>query len=131
MTINYRVGAEGFLYLGDGLANLGLLDQIAALEWVRDNIAAFGGDPHSVTIFGESARGMSVAALLAVQRAKGLFHRAIVQSGNTPYVISAATAERIGLRLGARIVTYYQSDVSPAAEIVKKYYRLIEAKCRP
>ena len=45
VTINYRVGAEGFLYLGDGTANLGLLDQIAALEWVRDNIAAFGGDP--------------------------------------------------------------------------------------
>ena len=45
VTINYRVGAEGFLYLGDGTANLGLLDQIAALEWVRENIAAFGGDP--------------------------------------------------------------------------------------
>jgi carboxylesterase 2/para-nitrobenzyl esterase len=99
VTINYRVGAEGFLYLGDGIANLGLLDQIAALEWVRDNIAAFGGDPLKVTIFGESAGGMSVATLLAIPRAKGLFHRAIVQSGNTPIVTSAATAERIGRRL--------------------------------
>jgi carboxylesterase 2/para-nitrobenzyl esterase len=99
VTISYRVGAEGFLYLGDGAANMGLLDQIAALEWVRDNIAAFGGDPLKVTIFGESAGGMSVATLLAIPRAKGLFHRAIVQSGNTPNVTSTATAARIGRRL--------------------------------
>jgi carboxylesterase 2/para-nitrobenzyl esterase len=99
VTISYRVGAEGFLYLSDGVANLGLLDQITALEWVRDNIAAFGGDPLKVTIFGESAGGMSVATLLAIPRAKGLFHRAIVQSGNTPNVTSAATSARIGRRL--------------------------------
>jgi carboxylesterase 2/para-nitrobenzyl esterase len=99
VTINYRVGAEGFLYLADGIANLGLLDQIAALEWVRENIATFGGDPGKVTIFGESAGGMSVATLLTMPRAKGLFRRAIVQSGNTPNVTSAATAARIGKRL--------------------------------
>jgi carboxylesterase 2/para-nitrobenzyl esterase len=99
VTINYRVGAEGFLYLNDGIANLGLLDQIAALEWVQENIAAFGGDPGKVSIFGESAGAMSVATLLAMPRAKGLFHRAIVQSGNTPNVNSAATAQRIGRRL--------------------------------
>jgi carboxylesterase 2/para-nitrobenzyl esterase len=99
VTINYRVGAEGFLYLGDCTANLGLLDQIAALDWVRKNIEAFGGDPGRVTIFGESAGGMSVATLLAMPRAKGLFQRAIVQSGNTPNVNSAATARRIGRRL--------------------------------
>jgi carboxylesterase 2/para-nitrobenzyl esterase len=99
VTIGYRVGAEGFLYLGDGVANLGLLDQIAALEWVRDNIAAFGGDPQNVTVFGESAGAMSVAALLAMPRARGLFRRAIVQSGNEPKVNSPATAERIGRRL--------------------------------
>lgn len=99
VTIGYRVGAEGFLYLGDGLANLGLLDQVAALEWVQENIAAVGGDPGKVTIFGQSAGGMSVATLLAMPRAKGLFHRAIVQSGNTPNVTSTATAQRIGRRL--------------------------------
>jgi len=55
VTINYRVAADGFLYLGNDNTNRGLLDQIAALEWVRDNIAAFGGNPHNVTIFGESA----------------------------------------------------------------------------
>jgi len=76
VTINYRVGAEGFLYLGDGLANLGLLDQIAALQWVQENIAAFGGDPDTVTIFGESAGAMSVATLLSMPRAAGLFRRA-------------------------------------------------------
>jgi carboxylesterase type B len=99
VTIGYRVGAEGFLYLADSVANLGLLDQIAALEWVQENIAAFGGDPGQVTIVGESAGAMSVAALLTMPRAKGLFHRAIVQSGNTPNVTSAATAARISRRL--------------------------------
>ena len=103
VTIGYRVGAEGFLYLADGIANLGLLDQIAALEWVREHIAAFGGDPGKVTIFGESAGAMSVATLLAMPRAKGLFRRAIVQSGNTPKVTSAATAERIGRRLAEKL----------------------------
>jgi carboxylesterase type B len=99
VTIGYRVGAEGFLYLGDGLANLGLLDQIAALEWVQRNIGSFGGDPGHVTIFGESAGGMSVATLLAVPRAKGLFRRAIVESGNTPNVNSPETSRRIARRL--------------------------------
>src|SRR6266853_4523197 len=103
VTINYRVGAEGFLYLGDGIANLGLLDQIAALEWVRENIATFGGDPGKVAIFGESAGGMSVATLLTMPRAKGLFRRAIVQSGNTPNVTSAAAAARIGKRLADKL----------------------------
>jgi carboxylesterase 2/para-nitrobenzyl esterase len=99
VTVGYRVGAEGFLFLNDGVANLGLLDQIAALQWVQENIAAFGGDPSRVTVFGESAGGMSVATLLAMPRARGLFRRAIVQSGNTPNVNSPATAERIGRRL--------------------------------
>ncbi|HEX9226921.1 MAG TPA: carboxylesterase family protein, partial [Arthrobacter sp.] len=59
VVINWRVGADGFLDLGDGQANVGLLDQIAALEWERGNIAAFGGDPGNVTVFGESAGAMS------------------------------------------------------------------------
>jgi para-nitrobenzyl esterase len=95
VTINYRVGAEGFLYLGEGNANRGLLDQIAALEWVRENIAAFGGDPDNVTIFGESAGAMSVSMLLATPRSQGLFRRAIAQSGAASHVMSVGTAERI------------------------------------
>jgi carboxylesterase type B len=103
VTINYRVGAEGFLYLGDGVANRGLLDQIAALEWVRQNIAAFGGDPSNVTIFGESAGAMSVATLLAIPHAAGLFRRAIAQSGAAHHVMSAATATRVGQQLAASL----------------------------
>ncbi|MBD5023997.1 carboxylesterase family protein, partial [Xanthomonas citri pv. citri] len=61
--------------------NLGLLDQAAALKWVRENISAFGGDPDNVTVFGESAGGMSIAALLAMPAAKGLFQKAIMESG--------------------------------------------------
>jgi para-nitrobenzyl esterase len=82
VTINYRLGALGFVAL-DKLATgaEGLADQIAALAWVKANIASFGGDAHNVTIFGESAGGMSVAALLAAPAAQGLFHKAIAQSG--------------------------------------------------
>jgi len=80
VTFNYRVGLEGFGYLPGTPANRGLLDQLAALEWVRDNIDGFGGDPDRVTVFGQSAGGGSVAALLAMPRAAGLFRRAIAQS---------------------------------------------------
>ncbi len=99
VTINYRVGAEGFLYLGDATANLGLLDQLAALEWVHDNIAMFGGDADNVTIFGQSAGAMSVGTLLSLPRARGLFRRAIAQSGAAHQVIPAAAAELVAARL--------------------------------
>ena len=103
VTINYRVGADGFLDLGEGNANRGLLDQIAALQWVKENIAAFGGDPGQVTVFGESAGGMSVATLLSMPRAAGMFQRAIAQSGATHYEIPAATAQRVRERLAERL----------------------------
>ena len=80
VTFNYRVGVEGFAQIEGAQANRGLLDQVAALEWVHDHIRAFGGDPDRVTVFGQSAGGGSVAALLAMDRASGLFRRAIVQS---------------------------------------------------
>lgn len=103
VTINYRLGALGFLSW-DGIcdagarrpANLGLRDQIAALEWVRDNIAGFGGDPENVTVFGESAGAMSAGTLLGVPAARGLFHRVILQSGAAHNVSSAHVAARIG-----------------------------------
>jgi para-nitrobenzyl esterase len=103
VTINYRVGAGGFIYLGEGEANFGLLDQVAALAWVRDNIAAFGGDPDNVTIFGESAGAMSIGALLAMPAARGLFRRAILQSGGPLIVMSAATGAKTARRLAAKL----------------------------
>lgn len=80
VTVNYRVGAEGYLALEDVPNNRALLDQILALQWVRDEISAFGGDPGCVTIFGESSGGASVASLMVAPAAEGLFHRAIAQS---------------------------------------------------
>jgi para-nitrobenzyl esterase len=80
VTFNYRVGIEGFAQIQGAPANRGLLDQVAALTWVRDNIEAFGGDPDRVTVFGQSAGGGSVAAMLAMDSAGGLFRRAVVQS---------------------------------------------------
>jgi carboxylesterase type B len=103
VTINYRVGAEGFLYLEDGHANLGLLDQLAALEWVQANIAAFGGDPANVTVFGQSAGAMSVGTLLSLPRARGLFRRAIAQSGGAHQVIPVETARKVGRQLAERL----------------------------
>ncbi len=96
---NYRLGALGFLHLaGPGgprsasSGNLGLQDQVAALEWVRDNIAGFGGTPENVTLAGISAGAFCIGALLAVPRARGLFQRAILHSGSTGRIFPAATA---------------------------------------
>jgi para-nitrobenzyl esterase len=102
VTINYRLGPLGFLYLKDlcpdldgAVGNAGIRDQVAALEWVRDDIAAFGGDPENVTIFGESAGGMSVGTLLGMPSARGLFARAIPQSGAAHNVHSRETATNV------------------------------------
>ena len=93
--INYRVGIEGFLYLGEGHDNLGLRDQTAALEWVQRNIAAFGGDPARVTIFGQSGGGVSVMLQLALPASRGLFARAIAQSGCSMPTVDADEAMRV------------------------------------
>ena len=97
VTLNHRLNAFGFLYLSHGAGpeyadsgNVGQLDLIAALQWVRDNIAEFGGDPQLVTIFGESGGGSKVGTLMAMPLAKGLFHRGILQSG---FGLTAVTAE--------------------------------------
>ncbi len=102
VTINYRLGALGYLHLAEhadelegAASNLGQRDQIAALEWVRDNIENFGGDPGNVTIFGESAGGMAVSTLLAMPAARGLFHRVIAQSGAAHATHSRQSAERV------------------------------------
>jgi para-nitrobenzyl esterase len=92
VTINYRLGAFANLFFSDATPNVGMLDMVAALEWVRDNIENFGGDPENVTIFGESAGGAAVCTLMAMPKAKGLFKRAIPQSG---------AAYPVGFRLNA------------------------------
>jgi para-nitrobenzyl esterase len=127
VTINYRLGALGFLGHRDladpdGLVgNWGIHDQVAALRWVRDNIAAFGGDPGSVTIFGESAGGFSVATLLGIPAAAGLFHRAVVQSGGA-HVHSVEDGERSAQRLAAMLgigsCTRESLERVPATELV-------------
>jgi carboxylesterase 2/para-nitrobenzyl esterase len=124
VTINYRVGVEGFLYLDDGIANLGLLDQIAALDWVRANIAAFGGDPDNVTVFGESAGALSIATLLSMPKAEGLFRRAIIQSGGAYNVTAPATAKRIGFRLAEKLGI----ESTRAAIVATSIDRLLEAQ---
>jgi para-nitrobenzyl esterase len=128
VTINWRTGADGFLYLGedDDGANLGLLDQVAALAWVRDNIAAFGGDPTRVTVFGESAGAMSIGVLLSMPRAEGLFSRAVLQSGAAHHVVPAAEAARVGARLAEVL------GVPPTREAVAAVPvdRLLEAQAQ-
>jgi para-nitrobenzyl esterase len=104
VAMHYRLGIEGFVPIEGAPTNLGLRDIIFALEWVRDNVAAFGGDPGNVTVFGESAGGILVSCLLASPLAAGLFHRAIVQSGHgtVPSLeigrrIAAVTAKKLGV----------------------------------
>lgn len=106
VAIHYRLGALGYAYLGGhggdewgATANAGQLDQIAALEWVRDNIASFGGSPDNVTIFGESAGAGAVATLLAMPAGRGLFHRAVMQSGTAARVASTDAASQLAAAL--------------------------------
>jgi para-nitrobenzyl esterase len=109
VTINYRLGALGFLHLAGHHPDLarsgnnGLLDQMAALRWVRDNIERFGGNPDDVTIFGESAGAMSVTTLLGTPDAAGLFHQAIPQSGAAHNVSSADDATEVADRVLRRL----------------------------
>jgi para-nitrobenzyl esterase len=114
ITINHRLNLFGYLYLGDlggekyaASGNAGMLDIVAALEWVRDNIAQFGGDPGNVMIFGESGGGAKVSTLLAMPVAKGLFHRAAIQSGSwlrgTPREDATVTAKAVLAELGLSV----------------------------
>lgn len=114
VAINYRLGIEGFLPIPGVPTNLGLRDQIAALAWVRDSIAAFGGDPANVTVFGESAGAMSIADLMASPLAKGLFRRAIIQSGHGGMTREIGVMQRLVRKLAKLL------KVSPDAEGFKR-----------
>ncbi|WP_219993188.1 carboxylesterase/lipase family protein [Cryobacterium arcticum] len=102
VTVSYRLGFEGFGWIDGAPLNRGILDQIAALEWVQSNIGAFGGDPDRVTVAGQSAGAGSTLALLSCPRTAGLFAGAIAQSAPA-YGQSAAAAEKIGRRFAARL----------------------------
>ncbi|MFJ9636148.1 carboxylesterase/lipase family protein [Streptomyces sp. NPDC101178] len=118
VSVNYRLGVEGFGLFPDAPANRGLLDQLAALEWVRDNIAGFGGDPDRVTVAGESAGAVSIGALLATDRAAGLFRRAVLQSGAPAALTPEAargTTELIAKRLGVPATAAAFAAVDPEA----------------
>jgi para-nitrobenzyl esterase len=130
VTVNHRLNVFGYLNLAELGGHLssgeaGMLDIVAVLEWVRDNIASFGGDPGNVTIFGESGGGMKVALLLAMPPAKDLFHRAIIQSGPWLKAVSKETAtgharaflEKLGLEPGQleKLATLPAAEIQGAA----------------
>ena len=132
VTFNYRLGALGFLCLGikEAPGNAGIKDQIAALRWVKKNIAAFGGDPDNVTLFGQSAGGMSASLLLASNTTEGLFQRVIIQSGSSlsswainrqPVWVASLIAKELG---------YDTKDPKKIYEIFSKvsYQQLIKAR---
>ena len=100
VTVSYRLGFDGFGWIDGAPPNRGLMDQVAALRWIRENIEQFGGDPHRVTLAGQSAGGGSVLALLSTPSAEGLFSSAIVQSG-APSRMSEESAKEITRRMGS------------------------------
>jgi para-nitrobenzyl esterase len=113
VTLNYRLGVPGWLSLPGAPENRGLLDVIAALRWVRENIAGFGGDPDQVTLFGQSAGGMIVGALLTHPESDGLFRRAISQSGGL-HGLSAERADGVGSQLAELLGTEHSVEAFAA-----------------
>jgi len=131
VTLNHRLGVYGYLYFGDQAGiqyadsgNSGTLDQILALKWVRENIAEFGGDPENVTIFGESGGGAKVSVLLAVPAARGLFQKAIVQSGSALTINTSKHGSEVTngfcTRLGLKPSEIRKLSTMPMAELSAK-----------
>ncbi|MFC9754804.1 carboxylesterase/lipase family protein [Streptomyces sp. NPDC056921] len=126
VTFNYRLGFEGFGHVPAAEAtaypdNRGLLDQVAALRWVRENIAAFGGDPGKVTVAGQSSGAASVACLMVMDRARGLFHRAIAHSAASPCYtleIAAATTREIAAAASCPATAQGLTSVTPEALVI-------------
>jgi para-nitrobenzyl esterase len=129
VTLNHRLNVFGYLNLakyGDkyaSSANVGMLDIVAALEWVRDNIAAFGGDPNTVTIFGQSGGGGKVSCLMGMPAAKGLFHRAIVESGSQLRMNTEEPSQKLAdltvAELGLTAATIDQIQTLPYEQVLK------------
>ncbi len=129
VSLSHRLNVLGYLDLSKfsdryaSSANVGMLDIVAALEWVRDNIAAFGGDPGSITIFGQSGGGGKVSVLMGMPAAKGLFHRAIVESGSTLRVRTPESSQKLAdlivAELGLTAATIDQIQSLPYAQLLK------------
>jgi para-nitrobenzyl esterase len=138
--VNYRLGALGYLALpcladgGDVAGNYGLLDQIAALRWVREHAHVFGGDPDRVTVVGESAGAMSIGALLGCPAAHGLFQRAILQSGAASNVLEPEEAVRVGetfaKELGVAAADAEALRATPPEQLLVAQQRSIDALAR-
>ncbi|MBS0420283.1 MAG: carboxylesterase family protein [Proteobacteria bacterium] len=135
VTLQYRLGALGFAYLGRlggpkyvQSGNNGILDQIAALAWIQHNIARFGGDPGNVTLFGESSGGASIRALLVAAGARGLFHKVIIQSGDTGPLLSVDKAAALAGQLMklAAVKTVTELRNLPVAKLLAAQRRLFE-----
>jgi para-nitrobenzyl esterase len=134
VTINYRLGMLGFLRLKDATGgktpatgNEGLMDQVVALKWVKENIASFGGDPDNVTVFGESAGGMSIGFLMAMPSAKGLFQKGILESG----VGSAAVSLKAGNDTGEyflKVINIKKNDEKALRALTPEQLLEIERK---
>lgn len=127
VSINHRLGALGFLhlaYLTDApeSVNVGMLDIVLALEWIRDNIAVFGGDPGNVTIFGESGGGRKVTTLLAMPRAQGLFHKGVIESGPAVFMNTVEGVIALGEfmldQLGIQTDVLTRLQVTPTADLL-------------
>lgn len=126
ITVNYRVGVDGFMHIKGAPDNRGIMDQILALQWVQKNIADFGGDPNKVTLFGQSAGAECVAILLGTDKAKGLFQQAIMQSPPMQYVtqdqakrISNTFANKLGVQATIRNISQvpYEKLVSEVIDM--------------
>ena len=142
VSINYRLGLLGFLDLSslpDGKdysrsGNLGILDQVEALRWIKRNIAAFGGDPNNVTILGHSAGAGSVSLLTSIDEAQGLFRRAIMQSGSVALTSSSEDCQRLtkrvldatGAKTAADLVALSQDEIIALNDKVGKFFRFPE-----
>ena len=151
VTLNHRLNVFGYLHLADAFGPdyalsgvAGMLDIVLALEWVRDNIAAFGGDPANVTIFGESGGGWKVSLLMAMPVAKGLFHKAIIQSGPGLTGKSASEAagtardlmQRLGVKTPAELAVLSTEEISrqsvaAGGDVMRLYTPVVDGAALP
>jgi len=136
VTINYRLGMLGFLRLEDvtggkipATGDEGLLDQVLALKWVKDNITAFGGDPKNITVFGESAGSMSIACLMVMPKAKGLFQKSIMESGVGSVAVPKEEANRCG-ELFLKFSGIKKDDIKAMGELTPAQLLEMEMKIR-